>query len=130
MTESNLLTTLPTLPREWMVEFLFKPTNYDNPDWTSIFHMTIGGNAAKLGDRNPAVMFRPSYGLMIAYSLNEQKNQEIRLPAPTIDKWTKIQMVQETENRNTKIKIFINDEEMLRAVNYIPTSFEREGLRL
>ena len=113
-----------------MVEFLFKPTNYDNPDWTSIFHMTIGGNAAKLGDRNPAVMFRPSYGLMIAYSLSEQKNQEIRLPAPTIDKWTKIQMVQETENRNTKIKIFINDEEMLRAVNYIPTSFEREGLRL
>ena len=124
MTKSNLLTTLPTLPREWMVEFLFKPTNYDHPDWTSIFRMTIGGNHENLGDRNPAVFFHPSRGFLIVYSLNEYKNQEIRLPAPTIDKWTKIRMFQKNENGNTKIKLFIDNKEMLSAVNSKPTSFE------
>ena len=107
-----------------MVEFLFKPTNLDNPDWTSIFHMTIGGNAENLGDRNPAVFFRPSEGLMIVYSLNEYKNKEIHFPAPTIDKWTKIRMFQKNENGNTKIKLFIDNKEMFRAVNSKPTSFE------
>jgi len=126
MTKNNLLTTLPTLPREWMVEFLFKPTNYDNPDWTSIFHMTIGGNQENLGDRIPAVFFHPSQdqGLVIVYSLNNDMNQQIHLPTPTIDKWTKIRMFQKIEDGNTKIKLFINDKEMLSALNYKPTSFE------
>ena len=116
---SGVLTTLPTLPREWMVVFLFKPTNLDNPDWTSIFHMTIGGNYENPGDRIPAVLFRPSEGLMIV----QKKKQEILLPAPEIDKWTKIQMFQKIENGNTKIKLFINDKEMLSVVNSKPTSF-------
>ena len=124
LTKENLLTTLPILPSEWMVEFMFKPTNYDNPGWTSIFHMTIGGNAENLGDRNPAVFFNPSRGLMIVNSLNDNKDDYIDLPAPTIDKWTKIRMSQEIENGNTKVKVFINDKEMFRALNYKPTSFE------
>jgi len=124
LTKSNLLTTLPTLPREWMVEFLFKPTNYDNPGWTSIFRMTIGGDRENLGDRNPAVFFHPSQGLMIVNSLNDNNNDYIDLPAPTIDTWTKIRMSQEIENGKTKVKVFINDEEVLSAVNSKPTSFE------
>ena len=55
---------------------------------------------------------------------NEKKKQEILLPAPAIDKWTKIQMFQKIENGNTKVKLFINDEEMFSAVNSKPTSFE------
>ena len=124
MTKSNLLTTLPTLPREWMVEFLFKPTNYDNPNWTSIFHMTIGGNGDNLGDRNPAVFVYPGRGLVVANSLNDNADDWIDIPAPPIDEWTKIRMSQEIENGNTKVKLFINDKEMLSAVNYKPTSFE------
>merc|ERR1711962_1365931 len=124
LTEGNLLTTLPTLPREWMVEFLFKPTNYDNPNWTSIFHMTLGGNGENLGDRNPAVFVHPSRGLVVAHSLNDNVDDYIDLPYPPIDEWTKIRMSQEIENENTKVKIFINDKEMFSAVNSKPTSFE------
>ena len=57
--KNALLTTLPSLPREWMVEFEFKPTNFDHNYWTSIFHMTIGGNMATIGDRIPAVFYHP-----------------------------------------------------------------------
>ena len=103
---------------------MFKPTNYDNPGWTSIFHMTIGGNAENLGDRNPAVFFNPSRGLMIVNSLNDNKDDYIDLPAPSIDEWTKIRMSQEIENGKTKVKVFINDEKMLSAVNSKPISFE------
>merc|ERR1719150_89781 len=126
LTKNNLLTTLPTLPREWMVEFMFKPTNYDNPGWTSIFRMTIGGNHENLGDRNPAVFFHPNQdqGLVIVYSLNNDRDQQIHLPTPTIDKWTKIRMFQKIEDGNTKIKLFINDKEKLSALNYKPTIFE------
>ena len=124
MTKSNLLTTLPTLPREWMVEFLFKPTNYDNPNFTNIIHMTIGGDGENLGDRTPHVFVAPGRGLVVAYSLNINNDDYIDLPAPSIDEWTKIRMSQEIENRKTKVKIFINDEEMFSAVNSKPTSFE------
>ena len=120
MTKNNLLTTLPTLPQEWMGEVLLKPTNLDNPDWTSILHMTIGRNYENPGDRIPAVFFRPSEGLMIV----QKKKQEILLPAPEIDKWTKIQMFQKIENGNTKIKLFINEKEILSTVNFKPTRFE------
>jgi len=126
MTKNNLLTTLPTLPREWMVEFLFKPTNYDNPDWTSIFHMINGGEEEEeyLGKRNPAVFVHPSRGLHVVNSLSDDSDFYIDLPYPTIDKWTKIRMSQEIENGKTKVKVFINDEKMLSAVNSKPTSFE------
>ena len=39
LTEKALLTTLPSVPHEWMVAFQFKPTNWDHPDWTSILHI-------------------------------------------------------------------------------------------
>merc|ERR1719150_1725745 len=126
LSKSNLLTTLPTLPREWMVEFLFKPTNYDNPEWTSIFHMTIGGNGENLvlGNRNPLVFNAPGRGLVVVNSLNDNSDDYTDLPAPAIDQWTKIRISQAIENGKTKVKVFINDEEMFSAVNSKPTSFE------
>ena len=124
LTKENLLTTLPILPSEWMVEFMFKPTNYDNPGWTSIFHMTIGGNGDNLGDRNPEVFVNPGRGLVVANSLNDNADDWIDIPAPPIDEWTKIRMSQEIENGNTKVKLFINDKEMFSAVNSKPISFE------
>ena len=82
MTKNNLLTTLPTLPREWMVEFLFKPTNLDNPDWTSIFHMTIGGNRENLDNRTPAIFFRPNQGFYFASSALTRTKQTIQISFP------------------------------------------------
>ena len=123
LTKENLLTTLPILPREWMVEFMFKPTNYDNPGWTSIFRMTIGGDRENLGDRNPAVFFNPSRGLMIVNSLNDNKDDYIDLPAPTIDKWTKIRISQEMVNEKIKLRIFIDEEEKLNAEHSKAVSF-------
>ena len=75
-------TTLPTLPSEWMVEFIFKPTNYDNPAWTSIFRNTIRGNLDNIGDRNHAIFFHLSYGLQVCCAVNKIPNSCLNLPSP------------------------------------------------
>ena len=90
------MTTLPSLPREWMVEFEFKPTIFDHTGWSNIFHMTIGGNMATIGDRIPAVFYHPSSGLGIRSHINENANYyEKRYGSLPIGNWTKIQVSQE-----------------------------------
>merc|ERR1711962_345114 len=124
LTKSNLLTTLPTLPREWMVEFLFKPTNLDNPDWTNIFHMTIGGDTTNIGDRTPAVFFRPSNGLQVCSTIKEVPNLHVNLPAPTVAKWTKIRISQEMQKGKIMLEFIIDDEVMLSVANSEAVGFE------
>ena len=96
---------------------MFKPTNLDNPDWTSIFHMTIGGNKGNMGDRNPALFFRPSQGFYFGSTHRDQANYYTLLPGPTVDKWIKLRMSQEMQNRRIKLKFFNDDDEMLSVDN-------------
>ena len=111
-----------------MVEFMFKATNLDNPAWTSIFHMTIGGNGHpinNLGDRNPAIFFNPSSGLLFCYALKDVLEFRVpSLPAPAIDKWTKYQMSQEMQDGKMNLKFFIDEEEKLSVENSKAASFQ------
>ena len=124
LTKNALLTTLTTLPYEWMVEFEFKPTDLSNPDWTNIFHMTKGNHNEAIGDRIPAVFFLPRDGLHITTALKNKKNFWLDLPAPTIGMWTKIRISQELLNKVLKFRIFINDIEKLIAENSVAMAFE------
>ena len=129
MTRDALLTTHTNLPSEWMVKFQFKPTNLANPDWTSIFHMTAGDNditdIGDIGDRIPAVFFRPSNGTHFTTALNNQDNFAIDFPPPPIGEWIKIRVSQELLNQGLKYRIFINDIEKLVAENSVAFAFEK-----
>ena len=103
--KNSLLTTLPSLPREWMVEFEFKPTNLDH-GWTSIFHMTIGGDSGTIGYRIPAVFYHPSYNLLISSHNNKNANYNKYVPSPPIGKWTKIRVSQELLDGKFRYRIF------------------------
>ena len=105
--KNTLLTTLPSLPREWMVEFEFKPTNFDHSGWTSIFHMTIGGNYGTIGYRIPAVFYHPTNGLRVSSYNNQNSNYDQNFPSPTIGKWTKIRVSQELLDGKFRHRIFI-----------------------
>ena len=70
---SGVLTTLPTLPRKWMMEFLFKPTNPAS---------SIRGNRENLDDRPPAIFFRPSQGFYFASSALTKTKQTTSLSFP------------------------------------------------
>ena len=124
MTKDALLTTLTSLPHEWMVEFQFKPTNLDHPDWTSIFHMTSGGDNGNLGDRTPAVFFHPNKGLEIQSAVNNVHNYFANFPAPPIGEWTKIRISQELMKQEFKYRISINETEKLDVENLKAVGFK------
>ena len=122
-----LLTTLPSLPREWMVEFKFKPTNFDHNIWTSIFHMTIGGDYGTIGYRIPAVFHIPTssssyFGLRVSSHNNENHNYPRVFPSPPIGKWTKIRVSQELLDGKFRYRIFIIAFIFLRLRSYITVS--------
>ena len=56
---------------EWSVSFEFKMTGVV-ADWSSIIHLTIGGDAEIIGDRTPAVFLMPeSRGFHFTTSLGD-----------------------------------------------------------
>ena len=50
-------------------------------------------------------------------SHKDQANYFTLLPAPTVDKWTKLRLSEELQNEKIKLKFFNNDEEMLSVDN-------------
>ena len=105
--KNSLLTTLPNLPREWMVEFEFKPTNLDHNGWTSIFHMSTGDNSGTIGNRIPAVFYHPHEGgLTICSHNNKNSNYCQRFGSQLIGKWTKIRVSQELLDGKFRYRIF------------------------
>ena len=121
---NTLLTTLPSLGRQWEIAFQFKPTNYDNSDWTNILHMTDGSNNAKLGDRNPAFFFKPSVGWMVATTIGSDKNSEIKIkPPPPVGQWSTVVLSQLKTGSRTTFSVKINDAAPLTTENPAPRAF-------
>ena len=121
--KNSLLTTLPSLPREWMVEFEFKPTNLDHNGWTSIFHMSTGDNSGTIGNRIPAVFYHPHEGgLTICSHNNKNSNYCQRFGSQLIGKWTKIRVSQELLDGKFRHRIFIIAFIFLRLRSYISVS--------
>ena len=85
-----------------MVEFEFKPTNFDHSGWTSIFHMTTGDDSSRI----PGVYYHPNSGIGIwfPYSHNNYRHD---FPSPPIGKWTKIRVSQELLDGKFRYRIFI-----------------------
>ena len=119
-----LLKTLPSLPREWMVEFEFKPTNFDHSGWTNIFHMTT---ASLSGTGSLQCSITPE-GLFTIKTLYLLKSQNIiikhhqNFPPPPIGKWTKIRVSQELIDGKFRYRIFILAFILLRLRSYITVS--------
>ena len=89
--------------------------------------MTIGGGGypnGKIGERTPALFFNPSLGLHFASAHNGEANLAMNFLAPTVNKWTKLRMSQEMQNRKIKLKFISDDEEMLLVENSQPVGFE------
>ena len=59
----SLLTTLPTLAKEWKISFQFRPSSYEYNGYAEIGHMTIGYWSGSIG-------IHKKKGVYFAISLN------------------------------------------------------------
>ena len=126
MVESNLLTTLTTLGKEWRITFDFKPTDYDHNNWTSLIHLTAGGNNKTVyGDRTPAIFFHPDLGMHVSSAINGNPTYSVDLnQPPLVGEWTNIVMSQAKSTGEEFIfKTEINGTESFTTVNVQAESF-------
>ena len=122
--QDSLLTTLYTLGKEWNVSHEFKPTEYlDN--WRNSLHLTIGGSNGEHGDRTPSIWpSTPTAGkMLIASSVNEDKNFVHKPVQPLVREWTPIQISQTLEDGRYMYRIVIGGKEVHAVENTEPKEF-------
>ena len=110
LTRDTLLATIPNLGLQWEVSFDFKPSSYDYNDWTTILHLTVGGDWKNLGDRTPAIMYNPHYGLTVGTAIGHNPNfwNDNTKPSPPVGQWSKIVVSQRSSDFSTTLSLEID----------------------
>ena len=116
------MATISKLGSEWRVVLEFKPTEYiyGHPrGWTSLLHLTIGGDKALHGDRTPAIFFHPGFGIYICSSVGQDTDycytSSSHRPDPGI--WTDIEIGQRENGNRLTFYISVSGEEVHSVTN-------------
>ena len=115
--KNNLLTTLPVLPREWMVDFMFKPTNVTMKGLKSILHLTDKDrNSLTYGGRIPSVWLSTA-SFHLEYARNNTATKTHTMPGPPVGKWTQITIIQEDFSGKSRYRVLIDGVEKYNVEN-------------
>lgn len=115
---------MPYLGLQWEVSVDYKPTNYDNRNYTNILHLTIGGNIQNQGDRTPAIFYRPDLGLVVRFSIGSDSNSRTIInPPPPLGEWTRIVISQFRTGSTTTVSVKIGDADPITKQNPTPQEF-------
>ena len=129
--KGTLLTTLPTLGKEWRVTHDFKPTEYLN-HYANSLHMTIEkdirnseyGNS-QYGDRTPAIWpSTPEDGFHTTSAVNGIKSYHQDFDRPPVGAWTTIAMSQTLEGGKYVYRITMGGQEVHAVENRVPAEFQ------
>ena len=96
--KNQQISELPSIGKEYDISFELLITNFGTDAFQNVIHFTLGENAAKYGDRNPAVWVTKQNKLCISSAISGNKNYfGPALEIPTVletGKWIKIQISQ------------------------------------
>ena len=123
---NTLLTTLPTLTKEWRVSFELNPSSYVYNGFAQILHLTTGGKYGKFGDRTPALWIHKSKGVYISTYLNGKPHavgKYFPTKKPTINEWTKVEMSQAKIGPKYMFSLTIKGETVWHVENTDPRQF-------
>ena len=135
LTEENqiargtLLTTIPTLEKEWKVSFDFKADSFAG-GLKQIFHMTAGGkgagSGAKYGDRTPAIWTDPKKGFLISSAVGGKYSYSkwFKQALPSAGKWVNIMITQQIEASKMTYSITIGGKKLFTVTNTQPSKFD------
>ena len=113
--EDNLLTTLPILTKEWMIDFRIMATNLDHKNWTSIIHMKEEGSS----NRIPA-FFSNSSMVQVCFHVNGNPNYQETISGLKLNKWTHIVISQ----YGSRFKVVVGGRDEINVKNTQPIQFE------
>ena len=123
--KNSLLTTLPSLTKEWRVCFGFRPTSYNYNGYAQLLQMTIGGKIGNIGDRTPALWIHKSRGLYIVTTLNGKANvgKFFRKKKPPVNEWSTVEISQAESGSKVVFSLVVNGERLWTVENTDPKEF-------
>ena len=144
--KNTLLTTLPSMTKEWKVTFEVNPTDYGFRSYASVLHLTIGGKGtgsgakvrdylykytntkihkykyySKVGDRIPGIWFHKSKGVLVSTALNGKASyNKFVKPLPPVGAWTRIEISQRMVSSQNTFSITIGNQQVFTKPNTKP----------
>ena len=123
--KGSLLTTLPTMSKEWKVKFEVNPLDYSVSGYASVLHMTIGGQGigsnAQVGDRTPAIWFHKTRGVLVSSAKNGKVSYSKFFKIfPPAGEWTEIEVSQILVSSQYIYSISIGKKEVFSTTNTKP----------
>ena len=122
LVRDNLLTTLPSLGKEWRVTHEFRPTDYSAKGWTNSLHLTTGGNKKRM----PAIFFHASKGMVVAFPKDDSSNTKHYIKGddrPATNEWNRIKISQELLDQKYMITITIGCKKVFSVQNNKPNEY-------
>ena len=114
----SLLTTLPTLTKEWRISFELRPTRYQDNSYAEIGQIMIGGWRWSLG-------VHKEKGVYIAISLNgeESKRKFFKTSKSTLNEWTPVKISQTRVGSKYLFTLIIRGKTLWTIENTNPRDF-------
>ncbi|XP_065676681.1 uncharacterized protein LOC136092406 isoform X1 [Hydra vulgaris] len=126
----QLVTNLTTVPKEYHVSFDLLLTSFINK-YTSILHLTIGGDASTYGDRNPGLWLSYYNSLYFSSSINGYVDFVFDYSIlPLLNDWMSIAISQLSIEQKYIYTIELAGNQIYTIENNIPMIFNRVNVYL
>ena len=114
----SLLTTLPTLTKEWRISFELRPTRYQDNSYAEIGQIMIGGRNVSLG-------VHKEKGVYIAISLKngESGKKFFKSSKPPLSEWTPVKISQTRVGSKYLFTLIIRGKTLWTIENTDPRDF-------
>ena len=96
MKKNTLLTTLPTLGKEFSIAFdLFISDEEPETEWRNVLHLTTGRNYGPNGSRVPGIWWlKSSKRLQLSASISGNDNYQLNHVGVNTNRWIKLEIKQ------------------------------------
>ena len=132
--KGSLLTTMPTMSKEWKVKFEVNPLDYSVAGYASVLHMTIGGkgigSSAQVGDRIPAIWFHKTRGVLVSSAKDGKASYSKFFKIfPPAGEWTEMEVSQILVSSQYIYSISIGKIEVSSTTNTKPVELSDVKVR-
>lgn len=125
LTKGSLLTTLPSLSKEYYLSFELLVSKHTSAEFRSLLHLTIDGNFGKYGSRIPGIWLFKDNTIHIASAINGDQNYLSYTREPLkAGKWYLLEIEQVLKERKYLYQVRLNGASVHTVENKSPKDFK------